>query len=327
MGCGEAIDEILTIKFFVAGTNEEIFTSEGWTNAFNINEPIYSELFHEFYSAYEFDEVCAADELRTKKIIKFRLCGRVFSWTLLEFAKRLGLYNSEEIREEGFDMYFLARWMKRKGASSHKESMICYGQFITMISKRKNLLSEEVLNNLITLIYCSALDTNILRELIDSEGRLIPKAPEPVVYPSPLVLPSSSSSPPPSLLPSSSSPPPLPLSSSSCKRPRSPSPPPPPPSVPPPPPPPQERVESVRDDVETLYARLASTQQGTMTLHVRVESLNKYDVVTRDSLRIARVTDRLEILELRSRAEYVEIRLDRSHDRSTGMEFSLAEAR
>ncbi|GJW30578.1 hypothetical protein Tco_0047453 [Tanacetum coccineum] len=238
---GEAIDEMLTIKFFVAGTNEEIFTSEAWTNAFNIDEPIYSELCHEFYSTYEFDEVCVVDKLRTKKIIKFRLCGRAFSWTLLEFAKRLGLYNSEEIEEEGFDVYFqgglrsdehfnaqeywlsisreenlslsrshastirnpvlrvlykmityglcqrttrydkmqkndlwllsmfearhqngyanvawlIARWMKRKGAGSQKESTICCGQFITKIAKRKNLLFEE--------------------------GRLIPEAPEPGV--------------------------------------------------------------------------------------------------------------------------------------------------
>ncbi|GJR52150.1 hypothetical protein Tco_1402671 [Tanacetum coccineum] len=35
------------------------------------------ELCHEFYSTYEFDKVCAADELRTKKIIKFRLFGYV----------------------------------------------------------------------------------------------------------------------------------------------------------------------------------------------------------------------------------------------------------
>ncbi|GJW44858.1 retrotransposon ORF1 [Tanacetum coccineum] len=267
MGCGEAIDEMLTIKLLVAGTNEEIFTSEAWTNAFNIDEPIYSELCHEFYSTYEFDKVCVADELKTKKIIKFRLCGRAFSWTLLEFAKRLGLYTSEEIEEEGFDVYFqgglrsdehfnaqeywlrisreenlslsrshastirnpvlrvlhkmityglfqrttgydkiqkndlwllsmfdashqnkyanvawlIARWMKRKGAGSQKESMICCGQFITKIAKRRNLLSEEVLNGLCALIYCRALDTTTLRELIDSEGRLIPEAPEPGV--------------------------------------------------------------------------------------------------------------------------------------------------
>nr|GEW30239.1 hypothetical protein [Tanacetum cinerariifolium] len=63
-------------------------------------------LYHKFYSTYEFDEVCADDELRTKKIIKFRLCGRAFSWTLVEFAKRLGLYHPQEIEEDGFDVYF-----------------------------------------------------------------------------------------------------------------------------------------------------------------------------------------------------------------------------
>ncbi|GJW14723.1 hypothetical protein Tco_0018856 [Tanacetum coccineum] len=241
MSYGEAIDEMLTIKLFVAGTNEVIFTSEAWTNAFNIDEPIYSELCHEFYSTYEFDE------------------------TLLEFAKRLGLYNSKEIEEEGFDVYFqgglrsdehfnaqeywlsisreenlslsrshastirnlvlrvlhkmityvlcqrttrydmmqkndlwllslfearhqngyanvawlIARWMKRKGAGSQKESMICCGQFITKIAKRKNLLSEEVLNSLSALIYYRALDTTTLRELIDSEGGLVLEALEP----------------------------------------------------------------------------------------------------------------------------------------------------
>ncbi|GJV16371.1 hypothetical protein Tco_1361694 [Tanacetum coccineum] len=68
-GCGEVIDEILTIKLFMAGTNEEIFTSEAWTNAFNINEPI-----------------------------------------IVSYAKSsilpTRLYNSEEIEEEGFDVYF-----------------------------------------------------------------------------------------------------------------------------------------------------------------------------------------------------------------------------
>ncbi|GJX56722.1 hypothetical protein Tco_0286619 [Tanacetum coccineum] len=104
--CYEMIDDMLIIKLCVAGTNEEIFTSKAWTNAFNIDERIYSELCHEFYCTYEFDEVCAVDELKTKKIIKFRLYRRAFSWTLLEFAKRLGLYKSEEIEEEGFDVYF-----------------------------------------------------------------------------------------------------------------------------------------------------------------------------------------------------------------------------
>ncbi|GKA35691.1 hypothetical protein Tco_0722182 [Tanacetum coccineum] len=64
-----------------AGSNEEIFTSVAWIRAFYINEPIYAELCHEFYSTYEFDEVYADDELQTKKIVKFRLGGRAHSLT------------------------------------------------------------------------------------------------------------------------------------------------------------------------------------------------------------------------------------------------------
>ncbi|GJY78541.1 hypothetical protein Tco_0484342 [Tanacetum coccineum] len=155
-----------------------------------------------------------------------------------------------------------------------------------------------------------------------------------IVHLKPSLLPSSSS-PPPSLLPSSSSPSPLPLLSSSRKRPRSPSP---SPSVPPLP----ERVKSVGDDVETLRARLASAEQGTVTLRTRVGSLEQHDVVTRDSLRIFRgritrlqlramfvkqevlelldfwVIDRLEILDLCSRAEYTKTRLEKIHNRLTG---------
>nr|GFA83424.1 hypothetical protein [Tanacetum cinerariifolium] len=64
------------------------------------------KLCHEFYSTYEFDKVCAYDELKTKKIIKFRLGGRAYSLTLLEFACRLGLYHAKELDEEGFDVHF-----------------------------------------------------------------------------------------------------------------------------------------------------------------------------------------------------------------------------
>ncbi|GJV62976.1 retrotransposon ORF1 [Tanacetum coccineum] len=90
------------------------------------------ELCHEFYSTYEFDKVCADDELQSKKIIKFRLGGRTHILTLLEFARRLGLYQAAELDEEGFDVYFQGD-----------------------------------------------LDTTTLKELIDSEGSLIPEVPHP----------------------------------------------------------------------------------------------------------------------------------------------------
>nr|GEX59081.1 hypothetical protein [Tanacetum cinerariifolium] len=194
MGCGEAIDEMLMIKLFVASTNEEIFTSEAWTNAFNIDERIYSELCHEFYSTYEFDEVCVADELKTRKIIKFRLCERAFSWTLLDFSKSreenlsLSRSHASTIRNPVLRVFHkmityglyqkTIGWIKRKGAGSQKESMICCRHFVTRIAKRKNLLSKEVLNSLSAPIYCRALDTTTLRELINSEGRPIHEAPE-----------------------------------------------------------------------------------------------------------------------------------------------------
>ncbi|GJT86551.1 hypothetical protein Tco_1068268 [Tanacetum coccineum] len=69
-----------------------------------VEELIYAELCHEFYSTYEFDEVCVDDELQTKEIIKFRLGGRAHSLTLLEFAHRLGLYHADELKEDSFNV-------------------------------------------------------------------------------------------------------------------------------------------------------------------------------------------------------------------------------
>ncbi|GJX48456.1 hypothetical protein Tco_0273646, partial [Tanacetum coccineum] len=106
MGYDGEIDDMLRIRLREAGTNEEIFTYVAWIRAFNINELIYAELCHKFSSTYEFNEVCADDELQTKKIIKFRLGGRAHSLTLLEFARRLGLYQAVELDEVGFNVYF-----------------------------------------------------------------------------------------------------------------------------------------------------------------------------------------------------------------------------
>ncbi|GJT20561.1 hypothetical protein Tco_0890498, partial [Tanacetum coccineum] len=131
MGCGEAIDVTLAIKLFVAGTNEE------------------------------FDEVCAADDLKTKKIIKFRLCGRDEHFNAQEYWLSIS-------REENLSL-----------SRSHASTI--WNPFITRIAKRRNLLSDEVLNSLSALIYYRALDTTKLRDLIDYEGRLILEAPEPGV--------------------------------------------------------------------------------------------------------------------------------------------------
>ncbi|GKC60551.1 hypothetical protein Tco_1088149 [Tanacetum coccineum] len=158
MGCDGEIDDMLRIRVHEAESDEEIFTSVAWIRAFNINEPIYAKLFHEFYSTYEFDEVCVDDELQTKKIIKFRLGGRANSLTLLEFARRLGLYQAVELEEDGFNVYF-------------------EGGRLGMI----RVLTEDVVRSLSTQVYCRDLDSTTLRDLIDSDGKLIPEDPEPGV--------------------------------------------------------------------------------------------------------------------------------------------------
>nr|GEW46033.1 hypothetical protein [Tanacetum cinerariifolium] len=54
-------------------------------------------------------------------------------------------------------------------------------ELITMIAKKIGLLSDEILNSLSALAYCRALDATNLRELIDSNGRLIAEDPTPGV--------------------------------------------------------------------------------------------------------------------------------------------------
>ncbi|GJS11991.1 hypothetical protein Tco_0368787 [Tanacetum coccineum] len=228
MGYDGEINDMLRIRLREAGLDEEIFTSVAWIRAFNINEPIYAELCHEFYSTYEFDEVCADDELQSKKIIKFRLGGRAHSLTLLEFARRLGLYQAVELEEEGFNVYFegglrsddnfnaqdywlsISREDNLGLSRSHTSTirnpilrvihkMITYGLcqrttgydkiqkndlwLLSMFDARhqNGVLIEDVVRILSVLIYCRDLDMITLRDLIDSDGKLIPEEPQPRV--------------------------------------------------------------------------------------------------------------------------------------------------
>ncbi|GKE82944.1 hypothetical protein Tco_1552944, partial [Tanacetum coccineum] len=70
MGYDGEIDDMLRIRVREDASEEEVFTLVAWIRAFNINEPIYAELCHEFYSTYEFDEMCADDELQS---VTFRI--------------------------------------------------------------------------------------------------------------------------------------------------------------------------------------------------------------------------------------------------------------
>ncbi|GJX77626.1 hypothetical protein Tco_0324437, partial [Tanacetum coccineum] len=126
LGCDTTIEDMLEIRVNEIRSDEVLFTSEAWKRAFDINEPIYTELCHEFYATFEFDEAVADDELMTKKAIKFRLCGKAYAMNVLDFSKCL-------VDEE-----------QRSWTTKRKFDLL-------------------------------TLDANILRELIGSNGRLIPE--------------------------------------------------------------------------------------------------------------------------------------------------------
>ncbi|GKE70945.1 hypothetical protein Tco_1529017, partial [Tanacetum coccineum] len=135
-------------------------------------------LCHEFYATFEFDEVVAVNELMMKKAIKFRLCGKAYAMSILDFAKRLGLYTCTEIQEYGFETYFIGGLRNDDDFSVDQywlKLAVMTRQFVTRIEKRLGILSDVVLNGLSALTYCRTFDANILRELIGSNGRLIPE--------------------------------------------------------------------------------------------------------------------------------------------------------
>nr|GEU45193.1 reverse transcriptase domain-containing protein [Tanacetum cinerariifolium] len=155
IGCGEENDQMLKISLKVAESNKEIF----------------------FYVAW------------SKKIISFRLGGRAHNLTLLEFARRLGLYHAKELDEEGFNTYFQGglRSDENFNAREYWERISINGDLhfsrssitsvrfpILRIARKSRVLTEEIVRTLSTLVYYRDLDRTTLRELTDSEDRLIP---------------------------------------------------------------------------------------------------------------------------------------------------------
>nr|GEY68399.1 hypothetical protein [Tanacetum cinerariifolium] len=180
------------IRVRKAGSNDEIFTYVACIRAFYINELIYVELCHEFYSTYEFDEVYADDEL-------------------------LGLYQAVKLEEEGFNVYFegglrndehfnaqdywlsISREENLGLARSHTSTirnlilrvihkMITYGLcqratgydkiqkndlwLLSMFDARhqNRVLTEDVVMSLRALSYYRDLDMITFRDLIDYDG-------------------------------------------------------------------------------------------------------------------------------------------------------------
>ncbi|GJZ54767.1 hypothetical protein Tco_0609960 [Tanacetum coccineum] len=139
-----------------------------------------------FISTYEFDEVCADDELQSKKIIKFRsgVGSSQFTPLMTGYDKiqknnlwLLSMFDARHQNGYANVAWVIAKWMKIKGAGTQKESQIYCGQFISKLARKCRVLTDDVIRSLSAPIYYRDLDTITLRDLIDSGGKLIPEDP------------------------------------------------------------------------------------------------------------------------------------------------------
>ncbi|GJZ53332.1 hypothetical protein Tco_0608217 [Tanacetum coccineum] len=116
-------------------------------------------------------------------MITYGLCQRTTGYDKIQKNDLwlLSMFDARHQNRYANVAWLIARWMKRKGAGTQRESQICCGQFIMKISRKSRVLTDAVLRSLSALIYCRDLDTTTLRELIDSKGRLIPEDLQPGV--------------------------------------------------------------------------------------------------------------------------------------------------
>nr|GEV77202.1 UBN2 domain-containing protein [Tanacetum cinerariifolium] len=132
------------------------------------------------------DKTYLMTQASSEKIIKFRLGGHAYNLTLLEFARRLGLYQAVELKEEGFNVYF-------EGGLRNDEHFNAQDYWLSISREEKFGLSRSltstirslilrVIHKMITYGLCQRttgnLDTITFRNLTDSDSKLIPEDPQ-----------------------------------------------------------------------------------------------------------------------------------------------------
>ncbi|GKA18842.1 hypothetical protein Tco_0698757 [Tanacetum coccineum] len=113
------------------------------------------------------------------KMITYGLCQRTTGYEKIQRNDLWLLSMFEDRHQNGYAnvTWVIAKWMKIKGAESQKDNQICCGQFISKIARKSKVLNEKTVRSLSNPVYCRDLDKTTLRELIDSEDRLIPDIP------------------------------------------------------------------------------------------------------------------------------------------------------
>nr|GEV49753.1 hypothetical protein [Tanacetum cinerariifolium] len=114
------------------------------------------------------------------KMITYGLCQRTIGYDKIQKNDLWLLSMFDARHQNGYAnvAWLIARWRKRTGVGTQKESQICCGQLILKISRKCRVLTENVVRSLSALIYCRDLDTTILGDLINYEGKLILENPQ-----------------------------------------------------------------------------------------------------------------------------------------------------
>ncbi|GJY87992.1 reverse transcriptase domain-containing protein [Tanacetum coccineum] len=146
MGCVEEIENMLEIKVYEAGSQEEIF----------------KEINEEGFDVYFQGGLRSDDNFNARDY-----------WLSIGLDEELNLSRSLALTIRSPILRVLQK-MITYGLCQRTTG---YDKLIMKIAKKMRLLTGEVLNSFSAPTYCRALDTTTLRELIDSEGRLIPEDP------------------------------------------------------------------------------------------------------------------------------------------------------
>ncbi|GKB82174.1 hypothetical protein Tco_0949069, partial [Tanacetum coccineum] len=117
------------------------------------------------------------------KMITYGLCQRTTGYDKIQKNDLWLLSMFEARHQNGYAnvAWLIAKWMKKKGAGTQKDSQICCVQFITKLARKCRVLTEDFVRSLSAPIYCKDLDKTTLRDLIDSDGNLILEDPQPGV--------------------------------------------------------------------------------------------------------------------------------------------------
>ncbi|GKD95372.1 hypothetical protein Tco_1375209, partial [Tanacetum coccineum] len=100
------LTKIFRIRF--KEDDELVFTCQAWLQAFKVKEDVYKKWCLEFFSTLWVDEQIKVENITSEVCIWFRLCGKNYEYTLLDFVVLLGLYMEDEIKEPKLGAYLEA---------------------------------------------------------------------------------------------------------------------------------------------------------------------------------------------------------------------------